>query len=212
METKNITRIYLLRHGESLGNFNKECLGHTDKDLTDIGLKQAQATAEILSHLNFDGIYSSDLIRAYNTALPHANMRGMGVEALPSLRELFFGKWEGMKVADISDIYGDMFTVDWLCGFGTFTPPDGEYVQDCADRMYKTVFELANKHSGGNLLIASHGAAIRALWGRLLGLNAEDVCAAIPFPVNGSFSVIEFSDGVLRPTSYSNAEHLASVK
>ena len=212
MQSEKITRIYILRHGESLGNFNKECLGHTDKDLTEKGVRQAQATADFLSEICFAGVYSSDLIRAYNTALPHARLRGFEVVTLPSLRELYFGDWEGMRVADITEIYGEMFTVGWRQGFGTFTPPAGEYVQDCADRMYKTILGLAEEHPGGNILVASHAAAIRALWGRLLGLEPDEVCAAISFPLNASFSVAELCDGVLRPVSYSNGDHLLGVE
>ena len=65
----NDTLIYIIRHGESLGNKNRKFLGHTDLDLTDLGYAQALKTAECLASVPFDRIYSSDLIRAYNTAL-----------------------------------------------------------------------------------------------------------------------------------------------
>ena len=207
----NKTRIYILRHGESLGNFNKECLGHTDKDLTEKGFRQAEATADALADISFDEIYSSDLIRAYHTALPHAIMRGLSVIKSDSFRELYFGEWEGMKVSDISDKYGDMFSVGWRQGFGTFTPPGGEYVQDCADRIVSSILDIVDGRVGKCILIASHAAAIRALWGRLLGLDPEDVCAAITFPENASFSILEYDGERLLPVSYSNSKHLLEI-
>ena len=54
--TKNTT-IYIIRHGESVGNLNRICLGHTDLDLTDLGVEQAKKTADALSDLDFSAIY-----------------------------------------------------------------------------------------------------------------------------------------------------------
>ena len=75
------TRIYYVRHGQSYGNQHRIFLGHTDMDLTDMGRAQAARTAERLAEVEFAAIYSSDLSRAFNTALPHAEMRGMQVKA-----------------------------------------------------------------------------------------------------------------------------------
>lgn len=202
------TVIYLIRHGESLGNYNKECLGHTDKDLTELGHEQARRTATELSSVLLDEIYSSDLIRAYNTALPHAEIRSMKITTTPLLRELYFGEWEGMRVEDIRNNYGDMFSVGWRRGFGTFTPPGGEYIQDCAERVYNELVRIGGLHLGGNVLVVSHAAAIRALWGKINRLAPEEVCEAYQFPENASYSVIEFEDGELHPVSYSNSAHL----
>ena len=73
------TRVYVIRHGESVGNLHRICLGHTDLDITDLGVKQAEKTAEALSDVDFAAIYASDLIRAVHTAEPHARMRGLEV-------------------------------------------------------------------------------------------------------------------------------------
>jgi broad specificity phosphatase PhoE len=73
------TRIYVIRHGESVGNLHRICLGHTDLDITELGVKQAEKTAEALSGVDFAAIYASDLIRAVHTAEPHAKMRGLDV-------------------------------------------------------------------------------------------------------------------------------------
>ena len=70
------TKVVIIRHGQSIANAQGICLGHTDWDLTDLGREQARIAAEHLKNEKIDAIYSSDLIRAYNTALPHAeNMK-----------------------------------------------------------------------------------------------------------------------------------------
>ena len=66
------TVIYLIRHGESEGNLKRICLGNTDLGLTEKGREQAEKTAKALSPVDIDAIYSSDLIRAVQTAEPHA--------------------------------------------------------------------------------------------------------------------------------------------
>ena len=66
------TKIYFIRHGESLGNAARKILGHTDLDLSELGYRQAFATAEHLKDIHIDVIYSSDLMRAMHTAEPNA--------------------------------------------------------------------------------------------------------------------------------------------
>ena len=51
-----MTKIYFIRHGESIGNAQQRFLGHTDLDLTELGYKQAEATAEFLSDVKIDKI------------------------------------------------------------------------------------------------------------------------------------------------------------
>ena len=83
------TVIYLVRHGQSQGNAKREFLGHTDKDLSELGYLQAARTAEFLAYERIDAVYSSSLIRAHNTSLPHAKMRNMPVIDSDELKEIY---------------------------------------------------------------------------------------------------------------------------
>ena len=89
---KKETKIIIIRHGESLANAKRIYLGHTDWDLSEKGKEQARQVAEYLSDEKIDVIYSSDLIRAYNTALPHAQRRGMKIIKSRGLREVYLGE------------------------------------------------------------------------------------------------------------------------
>lgn len=211
------TLIYIVRHGESLGNLHKICLGHTDLGLTERGREQAAATAKALASVNFCRIYSSDLVRAVETALPHAEIRGLSEEDILrsyELRELYFGDWENAAVEDLKRDYGDMFTVGWRQNFGTFTPPRGESVQGCAERMHRELVKIGRENLGGTVLVVSHAASIRALWGKILHLPAEEVCAAVQFPSNASYSTLkyDFSRDTLEPVDYSVDAHLAELR
>ena len=207
------TIIYLVRHGESIGNMHRMCLGHTDLGLSDLGKKQARATAEDLSSTQFDAIYSSDLLRAMDTAAPHADLRGMAVIPDEGLREIYLGEWEGLYVDDIIKRYGELYTVTWREHFGEFRSPSGESVPELAMRMYGTVKKIGAAHPGETLLIATHAAAIRAFWGVISGIPASELAAALPFPSNASYSVVEYDSesGVISPVSFSNDGHLYNM-
>ena len=203
------TLIYFVRHGQSYGNQHRIFLGHTDKDLTDMGRTQANKTAERLSDVDFCAIYSSDLLRAYNTALPHARLRGLQVRTDRRFRELYCGEWENLSVDDIIARYGELYTYSWVNEFGTFTLPGGESVQAGAERMYEAAVEAARKNEGGRILCASHAAVIRALFAKVMGIAPSEISEKLPYPSNASYSVLEYDGERLRVLSYSNDDHLA---
>ena len=205
------TTIYLIRHGESIGNATKTMLGHTNLDLSEHGYKQAAATAEHLRDTSFDAIYSSDLMRAYNTALPHAQMRGLEVICDKGLRELSVGDWEGKCVTEILDKWYDEFVNQWHGGFGTFKFPGGEGVMDGGHRFHDTVMRIAKQNLGKTLIVAAHAAVIRAFWSIISGISPEDIVEKLPFPSNASYSICELDGERLIPLEYSCDKHLESV-
>jgi len=205
------TVIYLIRHGESVGNLNRICLGHTDLDLTELGKKQAECTAEALSRVKFAAIYSSDLIRAVNTAEPHAIKRGLNINTDKNFRELYFGDWENASVLMLKEQFHDQFMLGWRQNFGTFTAPNGESVVEMAERIASGLKKTASAHIGENILVTSHAAAIRALWGKISGYKPSEWADAFPFPTNASYSILEFDGSELIPVSYSNDAHLGEL-
>lgn len=204
--------IYLLRHGESVGNLNKVVLGHTNLPLTDKGKEQALLSADYLSKVKFDAIYSSDLARAYSTALPNSLYHGLGIVSDSRFRELGFGDWENRAVVELIEEYGDMFWKEWRGDFGRFTPPNGEAVVDAATRIVDAVLEVAKKHIGGAVLIASHAAVIRGAWAKVMGYDPSEWAEKVDFPTNASFSILGYREGKLYPIDYSVDEHLGAIK
>ena len=203
--------VYIIRHGESVGNLNRICLGHTNLDLTDLGLSQAKKTAEALSDIEFSAIYSSDLIRAVHTAEPHAHIRNLEIGTDSSFRELYFGNWENASVLMLKEKFHDEFMIGWRANFGTFTAPEGESVVAMAQRMLDGVKKIAALHPGKTILVASHAAAIRALWGKISGFTSSEWAGAFPFPTNASYSVLEVEGDTVTPVSYSNDSHLGEL-
>ena len=205
------TKIYFIRHGQSIGNLQMRFLGWTDLDLTELGYAQAKATADKLSDVHFDAVYSSSLIRAYNTAKPHADQRNLDVISSDNLRESFCGDWENMICSDIEKQYGELYTIDWPKKFGIFAFPGGESIVDAGSRFYAEVLELARKNLGGTILVVSHAAVIRMFWAMISRIAPEEVAEKIPFATNASFSVAEYDGENFTPLLYSEDDHLSTV-
>ena len=205
------TVIFLIRHGESVGNAYGYFLGHTDKDLSERGYIQAQRTAEFLSYEHIDAVYSSDLMRAHNTVLPHAQMRGLEVVDSVQLREIYAGEWDGMKYTDILAQYGDAFTSGWRASFGTFRIPGGESTQEAAERFFCAVMDIARANKGKKVIIGAHAAVIRAFWGKVSNIPPQELAQASFYPNNASVSVIYYDGENLVPGEYSHDAHLRDL-
>lgn len=206
------TTLYFVRHGQSIGNQQRIFLGHTDMDLTELGVAQAERTASALADVHFDRIYSSDLSRAYSTAVPHARLRGMEIIRDRDLRELYCGEWEGLSVDEIIERYGEKYTDEWTLHFGVAHIPGGESVPEGALRMYNFALRIAREHPGETILCASHAAVIRALYARVSGIAPDDVAQRLSYPSNASYSIIEFDGEHLYPVAFSCDEHMKDLR
>lgn len=200
------TRIILIRHGQSLGNAANIYLGHTNWDLSEEGYRQAEIAAESIKDMEISAIYSSSLIRAHNTAVPHARLRGLEVIDDDELKEIYIGEWEGQSVPVLKE--KEEFIHGWMENFGVFCPPGGESVQHAADRMYNAVLRIAKKHFGGTVLIAAHAAVIRSFFGKVSKIPPEELAAALPFPTNTSLTTVIYNGEELIPIKYSDDSHL----
>ena len=208
----NTTKIIFIRHGESLGNANKTFLGHTDLDLSELGYKQAEATAKHLKDEKIDVIYSSDLIRARNTAIPNAKIRDLDINFSEKLREMYVGDWENQTFDQIIEKWGsEVFFDEWKNKFGTFRFPNGESIEEGGTRFYNEVLSIIKQNEGKIILIAAHAAVIRAFWGIISDIPWENLAETFNFPSNASYSVAIYDGKKIIPVSYSNDEHLKDI-
>lgn len=201
------TKIMLIRHGESLANAKGVYLGHTDWDLSELGYQQAEVVSKYLENEKIDIIYSSDLLRAYNTAMPHARRHNLDVIKNRNLREIYLGEWEGRLVSELEESYPEEFGVGWRYNFGTCAVPSGESVPELAVRIYNEILKIARENEGKTILIAIHAAAIRAFWGKVTNTPEKDVAANIPFPRNASITTVYYHNDTLIPYEYGFADY-----
>lgn len=204
------TEIIIIRHGESLGNSKRIMLGHTDLDMSGRGFEQAKACAEFLAGEKIDAIYSSDLIRAYNTAAPHAELRGIEIIKDVRLREMNVGEWENRPFAEIAAEESEIY-LRWREEFGTVAFPGGESVAEAGKRFHLAMLDIAKDNPSKTVLVATHAGVLRSFWGQLLGLELSEIGRSLPFATNASVSRLAFEDGKLVPKEYSTAHFLSEI-
>lgn len=207
-----MTKLILVRHGESVGNKLKIFTGHTDLDLTDLGIKQAKAVCEYLEPYHIDKIYSSDLIRARNTALPTAQKRGLNIITSKNLREIYAGSWEKMSFKDIEKNYTDDYYI-WKNDIGKAICTNGESVNELKLRVEKEIHRIVYENEGKNIMVVSHGTPIRAMftvWNNTKIENMKDI-SWVP---NASVSVAEYEspDDIPKITLYGEYGFLGNLK
>ncbi len=155
--------IVLLRHGETFWNRERRIQGHTESDLTPLGVRQAEAMARLAAELVArEGggwrLVASPIGRAQRTAEAVARATGLAVETDPRLAEVCCGEWEGRLRAEVAEIHPERFaTGEWFFG-----APGGETFEDVHARAASWLNDLPPE--GERRVIAvSHG-----VWGRLL--------------------------------------------
>ena len=203
----NNTKLVFVRHGQSVGNANHVLLGQTDLDLSELGYHQAELAADAFADEKVDVIVSSDLKRAYNTALAHSKRRGIPVVPDSGFREMNIGSWEGESTVLLREKKDPLFD-DFCFRFGYFTPPDGEDVWQLSERIYRSALRIAEQYKGKTILVGCHAAAIRMFFARILGYGREETSTLLPFPTNASFSICEYDGSRFIPLEFSRDEHI----
>jgi probable phosphoglycerate mutase len=182
-------RVVLWRHGRTAWNAESRFQGTTDVALDDVGVAQAERAARDLATLAPHRIVSSDLLRARATAETLAGMVGLPVETDPDLRETYAGSWQGLTRDEILAADGAAWH-RWIAG-DDVRPGGGETRSEVAARVSAAVLRHAEGlPAGGTLVVASHGGAVRAGLGRLLGLPL-DHWTVLGGLVNCAWSVLE---------------------
>jgi probable phosphoglycerate mutase len=145
------------RHGQSTANAVPMLSGHMDVALTDLGREQAATLGAALRSHRIARVVSSDLSRAYDTAVIAMRDRPHAIRTTPRLRERHLGSWTGLHYDDMHRVAGPNFlsTLD-------AAPPDGESLRDVALRVFD---ELDAMDDGLPTLVVAHGGVLRAVLG-----------------------------------------------
>lgn len=158
-----MTRLYLIRHGETEWNKINRTQGcGNDLPLNDTGIVQAKSVARIFNNKKIDAVYSSDLKRAYETASEISNVTKLPVITTPGLREMNFGCWEGLTSSEINEKYSELHKI-WSSNPGQANIPQAETLMMLQKRIIDTVDDIINQHRGKNIIIVSHGISIKIL-------------------------------------------------
>jgi broad specificity phosphatase PhoE len=163
-----VTTILLARHGETDWNSERRWQGHADRPLNESGREQARELAASLVGRAIDVVYSSDLIRAHETARIVAERLGLPVEVDVGLREVDVGDWSGRAHEEVKGVDPEGFR-RWQEGGKGWS--GGESYEEMGARVVGTVLRIAERHPGETILIVSHGGSIRACRAAAAGLS-----------------------------------------
>lgn len=161
-------RLLLIRHGETEWNRAGRYQGHSDIELSATGIWQAERLRDCLDGQRIDAVYSSDLKRALRIAKIIASEHGLVVIPCKELREINFGKFEGMTFNEIQRHYSG-----WGGVSSNANIPGGESLNQLASRIELFVSNVSKYSAKETILIVAHGGSLQVLVCLLLGIGIE---------------------------------------
>lgn len=158
---KTYCTIYLTRHGETDWNEKKLVQGHTNIPLNKKGERQAKLLAGVLKNIDFSAVYSSDLLRAKNSAEIIILGKNLKVHTTHALRERFFGRFEGRYLEELRKALGETMIVPKKTQ-ERLKLNDVENDVDVNSRLIPFMKKIATTYLGKNVLMVTHGGLLRA--------------------------------------------------
>ncbi|MBE6703101.1 MAG: histidine phosphatase family protein [Ruminococcaceae bacterium] len=205
-----MTRVILMRHGQSEANLARWFAGHTDAHLTELGQHQAKAAAAYLfAHEQIDVIYASDLTRAMDTARPTAMAFSLPIIPEKGLREIFAGDWEGVPFSLLDTRFGADRAL-WHTDLAHARCTGGETIAQVFDRAVATVTRVARENDGKTILLATHWTPVLAMVCHAMGYGVDRI-GECPEPMNASLQILRFEDGIFRPEALNILSHLDGI-
>ena len=197
-----MTKIYVVRHCEAAGNQKRLFQGSTDCNITELGVRQLELLTERFENIQIDSVYTSPLLRARKTADAIRGRRDMEITVLEGLAELHGGIVEGKPFFETFKKMPQLAEI-WNNHPEDFAPEGGEPMRDAYERIWHTVFSIANENKGKTVALASHGGVIRCLNCRLL-YGAINRLKDTSWSENTSVSLITFDDELNATLEYMN--------
>lgn len=191
--------IYLVRHCEPEGG--RVYLGAgSDPALSREGYSQAAALAGYFAGECFDEVFTSPLRRSLETAAAIAG-RKTSLTVLDDLKEMHFGRWEGMSYSDIA-LQDRGLLEAWTTDPRKACPPGGEPYEDFVARVKQCFGDMISRNPGKKLLVVSHGGVLRVYLSRILGIDSSRLWS---FALHrGSVSLVRIHSGGLEIIEFLN--------
>lgn len=170
------TRIIVVRHGETEWNVEGRLQGSQDSALTHRGRTQSERLGRALKKLKISAAYSSDLGRAQETAriaLAWASKTNVRFEVDPRLREISYGKIEGLTWREVEELHPTIHR-SMEERRQDFAPPGGETRGQLVERITATLKELGHRHRSETIFVVTHGGALSAFLRHVLGIPAAE--------------------------------------
>jgi alpha-ribazole phosphatase/probable phosphoglycerate mutase len=187
-------KIILIRHGQTQWNNLQKYQGHKDIPLNDFGRKQALKIANYLhANENIEALYCSDLSRTRETADIIGKRLGLNAVCDLRLREINFGKWEGMTFSEVYKECPDQYNA-WYNNTIKYGIPGGESFTNLLERAMTSINDIKEKHKCP-VAVVTHGGVIKAV---LHQLGVKDILWGTVLEP-GSLTILEIIKDRIRP-------------
>jgi len=165
-----MTRIYLVRHGTTEWNREEIFRGRVDCALNEEGRAEARAAAAYFGGMELDGIYTSPLSRAVETAAAIAAGRGIEVVSDPAFIDLDFGEWQGHPLKEVKEKYPELYRA-WRERPQEVIFPGGENLDRVRERAWEGLLKVVRENPDRTVVIVSHRVITKVLICAALGLD-----------------------------------------
>ena len=196
------SKLYLIRHGQSIYNLENRFTGWKDVDLTDLGTSQAKEAAKLLQDESFDLAFTSNLYRAQKTLdiiLGELNM-SLDVIKNEALNERDYGDLVSQNKSEAAEKFGEKQVQIWRRSFDT-PPPGGESLKMTLERTLPYFNSNIKPHlsDGKNIILSAHGNSIRSIVMDLFNYSSDQIlktevgwCEPLVYTFNDNLEVIDF--------------------
>jgi len=204
----DVLEIILVRHGETEWNHLRRIQGQIDIPLNAVGLRQAEAVAQRLASHPVSALYTSDLLRASQTAAPIAAACGVVAQPDLRLRERNFGEFEGGFYDELRltspQRHQRMMSRDLDFDLG-----GGETIPVLYRRVCEALVDLVARHPQGSVVVVTHGGVLDCAYRLATGLALD---APRTFGLfNASLNTIAAEQGGFRLLVWGDVDHLAAA-
>ena len=185
-------QIIFLRHGQAKNNTDRVLAGRTEGiPLTDVGIKQAGHTAELLEHMNISAIYSSPIQRAKHTAEIVGKHNSVDVTIDDRLIELDMGKFTGLPYHEIVNSHGNVF-MKFYNGELEIAHNGVETFSEVKKRVLGIVEHVIEKHEDQNVVLVTHMDPIKAMLSTIIDISPTNLYELII--ANASLNIFRETD------------------
>lgn len=165
-----MSRVYLVRHGQTAWNVGEIFRGRADIPLDETGKGEVHLAGETLKDETLHAVYSSPLSRSMETAENIAKFHDISVTPLDAIIDISYGEWEGLGNQEVQQKYPELHAL-WLSEPHKVLFPEGESLEEVRSRTMAAMEDLLLKHQDENFALVAHRVPNKVICCALLGLD-----------------------------------------
>ena len=186
-----MTKIYLIRHGQTEWNKRQTFRGRIDIPLNERGHKEAEAILEAVKNKKISSIYASPLRRSIETAKPIEQFFNLEILPVKGLIDINYGDWQGLTADDVKKRYKRQYN-QWEKTPNLVRFPSGETLDEVKERSFSAFRDIVKKNPGKTIVVVPHRVVNKVLLCALLGLSNSHFWEIRQD--TGCINLIEYSD------------------